>query len=209
MKINNYWIKLFALVCLWLMTVNSLQAAIAFRAASQALIRSSGVTHVGTGQADSQDTGSVKPQLPSGYAVGDFFICLVESRDNIAINITSPSGWTKLYSSSNGSQSQASLFYKFATSSSETNPSFTHTAGGSIIANCSAFRGVDTTNPFDTPYAAAASVADNTVETGTLTTVTPNSMLLFAGHMADDHSSLSVTSTGGLTWSKSIFNSTN
>jgi MSHA biogenesis protein MshQ len=190
------------------MSINSVQAAIAYRSAAKALKISGsggGITLVGTGQEDDWTTDWVQPQLPS-YAIGDFFICVLESKDNVASNITSPSGWNKLYSSSNGANSQASLFYKFATSSSEANPFFTHTLGGSIIANCSAFRGVDTTNPFDTPYAAAASVADNTVETGTLTTVTPNSMLLFAGHMADDHSSLSVTSAGGLTWSKSFFN---
>ncbi len=211
MRINNHWIKLFVLVCLWLTTVNTLHAAIAYRAASQALVISgsgsgSGITHVGAGQADSWSNSYVWPQLPN-YTVGDLFICVVESRDNVAINISYPSGWTKLYSSSNGANSQASLFYKFATSSFEFDPFFTHNAGGSIVANCSAYRGVDTTNPFDTPYALAASLADKTVDTGTLTTVTPNSLLLFAGHMADDHSSLSVTSTGGLNWSQSFFDS--
>ncbi|MEQ1622018.1 MAG: DUF6701 domain-containing protein [Methylococcales bacterium] len=200
------FIRLLVATCLWLITVNTLQAAIAFRGSSQAFVRSgASISDNGSGQSDTWYNDWVWPQLPSGYSVGDLFICLVESRDNVAINVTSPSGWTKLYSIANGTQSQASLFYKFASSTSESDPFFTHNSGGSIIANCSAFSGVDPANPFDTAYATAASGADKTVETGSLTTVTPGAMLLFAGHMADDHSNLNVTTTGGLSWNNSFF----
>ena len=190
------------------MAVNTIQAAIAFRAASQASVSSgvvSTISYVSSAAKDFQDSGNVRPELPGSKAVGDLIICLVESQDNVAHTISSPSGWTKLYSVSNGSSSQASLFYKFAASTTESDPTITHTGGSSIVANCSLFRGVDSSNPFDSNYAAAASGADNTVETGSLTTVTPNSVLLFAGHMADNHASLSVTSSGGLTWSQSMF----
>ncbi len=208
MKISNRCLKLFGVLCLGLVTVNTLQAAIAFRAASKASASSgsvSSISYVGSGTKDNQDNGNVQPQLPASYATGDLFICLVESRDNVAHAISSPTGWTKLYSFANGSSSQASLFYKFAASTSENDPVITHSGGSSIVANCSAFRGVDTSTPFDVSYAAASSSADNTVETGSFTTITAKSLLLFAGHMADNHTSMSVTTNGGLTWSQSIF----
>ncbi|NOT12918.1 MAG: hypothetical protein HOP23_13975 [Methylococcaceae bacterium] len=204
--------KLLVVLCLWLLTNQSIQAAINFRAASQASISSttgsSSISYVGSGDNDSEDNGNVNPDLPNSFRTGDMLICIVESRDNVAHSISSPSGWTRLYSTSNGANSQASLFYKFATSSSENDPTISHSGGSAIIANCLAFRGVDTNNPFDASYAAASSGADNTVETGSLTTVTANTVVVFAGHMADNHGSLSITSAGGLTWNKSIFDST-
>lgn len=193
---------------LGLLTVNHLQAAIVFRASSKASARNgnSSILYVGRGQTDHQDSGNVKPELPQNYAIDDLIVCLVESRDNVTPVISSPSGWTNLYSIANGPSSQASLFYKFATSTNESDPTITHTGGSSIVANCAIFRGVDTSNPFDGSDAAASSTADSTVETGRLTTAAPNTVLLFAGHMADDHSAMRVTDGGGLSWISSFFN---
>lgn len=176
----------------------SLQAGITYRASTSNANR--GFGYLGSGAAVSASSGNITLALPSGYVAGNLFICLLESADNVVPTI-STSDWTRLYSLSNGTASQASLFYKIAASSAEANPVVTHSGGAGIVGDCAAFTGVDTTNPFDTGYAAAASTVDMTVETGNLTTVTANSLLVFAAHIANSESSMSVTTTGGLTWS--------
>ncbi|MDP3514437.1 MAG: hypothetical protein Q8S20_16980, partial [Sulfuritalea sp.] len=68
--------------------------------------------------------------------------------------------------------------------------------------------GVDTTTPFDVAYAAshyADTVNSSNVTSGSMTTVTPDAMMLFAGHINNNNScSLSPSVTGGLTWNESL-----
>lgn len=195
-----------AIMLILLLFVDSVFAAIVYKSSTSANGRP--LAQLSSGTAVSASSGNVTPSLPTGYAKDDLFVCLVESYDNVVPTISSPSGWTRLYSNSNTSVSQASLFYKFATSSSETNPVITHSSGSTIIARCSTFSGVDTTTPFDTPFSSAASSYGYTNQTGSLSTVTAKSLLLYVSHIAASDSSLTVGSTGGLTWVSSYIAST-
>ncbi|MFA6465870.1 MAG: LamG-like jellyroll fold domain-containing protein, partial [Desulfurivibrionaceae bacterium] len=172
---------------------------------------SSSITQVGIGATVGEDGGSVTAELPTGIAIGDLMICLVESHDNVS-HSTSTSGWAKMYELSGGNNHTASLFWKVATSSSETNPVISHSNGSSIVTRCIAYRGVNTTTPFDTtPVYAADSSGNNatSVSTGTLTTMTNGVKLLFAAHIANNPSNLSVTTGGGLTWSQAFLGTHN
>jgi MSHA biogenesis protein MshQ len=164
-----------------------------------------GIRYVDSGEEDSEDNGSIRLKLPESLAANDLVICLVESRDNVTPSV-SASGWTRLYSQSTGSASQSSLFYKWAgAGDAGSKITLTHTGGGGIVARCSAFRGVSTTTPFDVADAGASSPADDTVETGAIAGGTSGRLLLFAAHMADDHQRMSITTTGGQTWSRAFF----
>jgi MSHA biogenesis protein MshQ len=186
-------------------------AAVSFRSAASAGSSTSGITHVAVGNADNANGGNVVPTLPAGIQAGDLLICVVESHDTVA-HTTATAGWTRLYNlivGTGGGQS-ASVFWKIALGG-DANPTITHTAGNGIVARCSAFRGVDNITPFDVTYAAghsAYSTSDLTVETGSFTNVTNNSMILLAAHVNNDLGGPSVTTTGGLTWSTSFFSTT-
>lgn len=168
------------------------------------------ITHVGAGAEDDGD-GNVTPGLPT-HQTGDLLLCAATSNDNNAHSV-STSGWSAVYqiAQSATTQPRSSLFYKVATSAAETAPTITHSSGG-IVAGCSAFRGVDTTNPFDVAYATShyADTTDSTnVTSGSMTTVTANAMMLFVGHVNDNTCSLSASVAGGLTWSQSFCRDSN
>ncbi|GAB4512096.1 MAG: hypothetical protein Tsb0026_15780 [Sulfuricaulis sp.] len=179
-------------------------ASVNFRAAASAGSTSTGITFVAAGAATSAASGNRTPALPAGIQDGDLIVCLVESYDNVA-HTTATAGWSQLYSLMGASAThRASLFYTIADATT-TALTVTHTGGSSIIARCAAYRGVDTTTPFDVAYAAQYSASDTTVETGSLTTVNNNDMLLFAGHIANRSSGgTPLTVAGGLTWTERI-----
>jgi MSHA biogenesis protein MshQ len=185
-------------------------AAIAFRAATSANAIAA-VSYIGSGAA-STGANSITIGMPTTLVAGDLLICLIESHDT-GTHITTTSGWTQLYSRTSPDPSaahRASLFYKFA-GASEAALAITHT-GNSIVGRCAAFRGVDASNPFDAIYnssAGAESDPDLTIETGTVTTVSTNAMLLLATHIANNPGSQSVTTTGGQTWVQAFLASTN
>ncbi|MGH8758164.1 MAG: pilus assembly protein [Burkholderiales bacterium] len=164
------------------------------------------VTFVGAGTAGIATSGNVTPTLPSGWAANDLLICLAESFD-LVDHTTSSVGWTRIYNLKGSATHSASAFYKIA-GASESNPVLSHTGGAGIVAQCFAYRGVDTVQPFDVPYAGAASAtsnttSDSTIDTGSVTTVTANTMILMTSHQANDFGSLNVTTAGGLTWAQS------
>jgi MSHA biogenesis protein MshQ len=204
-------IQILLIILTGTMPTESVQAAISYvnkatasSSSGTGTTASGSVSYRSSGNLNGADSGSTELKLPSSLSSNDLIICLVESRDNVTPSV-SASGWTRLYSQSVGA-SQASLFYKWAVSGdSGANVSISHSSGGGIITKCSSFRGVNTTNPFDTSYGAASSSADSTVETGSIATGTSNRMLLFAAHMADDHNNMSITTGGGLSWSQSYY----
>lgn len=161
------------------------------------------ITFVAAGTQQQANSGNVTPPLPAGWAAGDLLACLSESLDAIP-HTTLSTGWTRIYSLANGNHS-AAAFYKIA-GTTESAPLITHVGTGRIVARCFAYRGVDTTQPFDVAYAASAAATatnnDDFINTGSLTTVTTNTMLLMASHMANDFSTLSVTTAGGLSWTQ-------
>ncbi len=194
----------FLLCCIMALPVTTVQAAPAFRAASsgaQAASGSSSITYVGSGNPATATSGNVTPTLPGALTSGDLLLCLVVSRDNVAHAV---SGWIPLYSLT-GSDHRASLFYKIA-GASESNPTVSHSGGDGIATRCSAFRGVDATTPFDVAHAARLTNNDDKINTGSLTTVTPNTMMLIAGHLNDNRAIGSgVTTDGGLSWTTAYF----
>ncbi|MCX5863655.1 MAG: hypothetical protein NTW42_01060 [Deltaproteobacteria bacterium] len=197
------------LFAITLLFAQSSFAAVAFRAATSASASGgvSVITHVATGSTANAANGDVTPTLPAGIQSGDLLLCLVESHDTV--QPSAPSGWSSVYSLT-GTAHRASLFYKIA-NTPESNPLITHSGGNSIIAQCSAFRGINQAIPFDVVYTntnAQYTASGLQINTGTLTTLTQGSLPLFAAHINNNPSNLSVTTTGGLTWSQSFYSRT-
>lgn len=170
------------------------------------------ITYINPGTSASASSGNVTPTLPAHQA-NDLLVCAVTSNDNVAHSIGT-AGWAQHYQLAQTASfhPRSSLWWKIAASSSETNPTITHTGGSGIVANCAAFRGVDTSNPFDVAYA-AANYADTTnsgnVTSGTLTTASANAIVMFVGHVNNNVCNLSPSVTGGLSWSQSFCNDYN
>jgi MSHA biogenesis protein MshQ len=55
------------------------------------------------------NNGDVTPALPAGTAAGDFLLCLVESRDDVAHAM--PAGWTQIAQQNSGASHRASLWW--------------------------------------------------------------------------------------------------
>jgi hypothetical protein len=97
------------------------------------------ITYVGAGTTATASNGNVTPTLPAGWQANDIFICVVSSHDNQTA--TMPSGWTAWESGkSNGGSLRLSVFWKRATSS-ESNPTVSHTSGNYIDAVIVDYRG--------------------------------------------------------------------
>ncbi|WP_137719855.1 DUF6701 domain-containing protein [Methylobacillus flagellatus] len=202
------------------------QALVGARASSTASSVASGVTFVGNGTPvvgsigiPLLGIGSLTPPLPGGIQTGDLLVCMIESHDDYAHAISaSTPGWTTRYSLSFpggilgllAPPHRASMFFKIATSAAEPAPVILR--GGvlsllslnSAVARCSAFRGVDTSTPFDIASASAGDdSADLTIETGTTASnVTRDTMLLLSAHLNNDPATTSVTTAGGLSWTQ-------
>lgn len=190
-----------------LVFVSDASAQVVFRAASSAALQagSAGISYVGQGDVDNDNSGSISPGLPS-YQTGDLILCVVESHDNVVHTISS--GWNTLYSLTSGNGHRASLFWRIAANTSLADPTIGHVNGNSIIARCASYRGVDQTTPFDVPFSSATSVSDTTIESGSLTTLTNGAWVLFANHMAENPGTRTMTTTGGRTWTSRIFSTT-
>ncbi|HJV74998.1 MAG TPA: DUF6701 domain-containing protein [Noviherbaspirillum sp.] len=180
---SKYLCVLASLLLLFLTMSADVAAQIAFRSAATAAVQPP-ISYVGVGTAVSGSSGNVTVGMPAGYQGGDLLLCLVESHDNVS-HTTTTAGWSRLYLLTPSATQRASLFWKVAGDGTESSLTVVHTAGNSITARCAAFRGVDNANPFDAAYASASSGSDNTVESGSLTTLTSQAWVLFAAHIAD------------------------
>lgn len=180
------------------------QAAIAFRAASSAGVRTAAISYRGTGNVASAASGNVTPTL-SSVSLNNLLLCLVEQHDNVAIAF--PAGWTQLYTLSTTATHRASAYYKLS-AGTETNPLVTHPGGDSITARCSTFRGADAVNPLDVAYAAQYAASSASVTSGSVTTLTANDWVLFAPHIAFSPTIAAPTGAGGVTWTQQYYSST-
>lgn len=167
--------------------------AIAFRAAASAAAPTPAITFRATGAVVSANSGNITARLPAA-ALGELFFCQVTSRDNVAHSM--PAAWTQAYSLNTSPTLRASLFYKVS-AATEVNPVITHPAGGSIMARCTRFRGVDPVNPLDVAFAAQYAASSAAVTSGSLTTVSRNDLLLFAGHLTRSPTTPNALSTPG------------
>ena len=184
----------------------SAQAAILFRAASSAGVRTPVIDHRGDGAVASAASGNITPTL-NNVELNALLVCLVEQRDNVAISF--PAGWTALYSISTTTTHRASAFYK-AAAATETNPLITHTGGNAIIAQCATFRGVDAANPLDVAHAAQYAASSTSVTSGSVTTLTPNVMMLYAMHIANNPTiTVAPSGPGGVNWTQQFYSSVN
>lgn len=181
------------------------QAQVSYQSASSDIGIGSGISFVNAGTAASATSGNVTPALPAGIAQNDLLVCLVASRDNVVPSI---SGWNQRYSVSFNTDLQSSLFWKIA-GASESNPTVSYSGAAGVIARCFAFRGIDTSSPFDVADAAShrgTVTGDDKMTTGSLTTVTNRAVILIAGYangnVGQDNG---VTPGGGLSWNTDYF----
>jgi len=181
-------------------------AAVTFRSADSAsAAATAGVTYVNAGAVDSSNGGNIAPGYPAGWQAGDLLLCVVETKDNVALSM--PAGWAVLSSATSGGTHQAAIFWKFAATGDNTTPTVTHSGGNTIIAQIIGFRGVDSATPFDVANSFTVSGADLTTEAGAITTVTPNTMLVFTAHMADNHTGIGAPA-GSTPWTQAFFSAT-
>lgn len=113
-------------------------------------------------------TGAATVAWPSGHLVDDYALLIVASRDGQSI--TTPSGWTQLFTpisktdagAGTGNGTTQSVYYKFATSSSESSVTL-NDPGTYTIASMVVYRNVNTT----TPLAAGPTSSECASTTGT------------------------------------------
>lgn len=161
-------------------------------------------TYVGHGTIISQtgNAGNISVPVPSGYQQNDLLILTVETYDE---NVSTPSGWTLGTYVSYASQTRITLFYKWS-ASSESSVVVTNNMTDHVIGAMFAFRGVDTTSPFNASQSSTANVSQYTNFTVQMPTSTINDCLfaVFSSgsyDVASDQSAFftSISSTGNLT----------
>ena len=141
------------------------------------------ITYAGAGTTMTAASGNVTPTLPVNWQANDIFICVVSSHDNKAA--TMPAGWTAWEpGKANGTTLQFSVFWKRATSS-ESNPTVTHSTGSYIDAVIVAYRGCITTgDPADISGPTVSTTPANVnlnFSTAGITTIINNDMVVEIG----------------------------
>src|SRR6476659_5284437 len=99
--------------------------------------------YVASGLLAGADSGNVSPGLPGGHALNHILLIRVYSHDNVT---PTASGYTQVGQFTNGASMVVTLLAK-RDSGSESTPTVTHTAGGTIHAQVDAYSGVDPTLP--------------------------------------------------------------
>ena len=143
-------------------------------------------------------SSSLSISRPTGVVAGDIMIANIATQGN---NIAAAStGWTRITGSALGGSltKYGTLLYKIAGSSETSSYTFTLGSGttggaGAIIA----FSGVDNTNPFDVAPGTISTTTSTAVAAGSITTVTPNSVIIMFGQ------AVGVSGGSSITWSSS------
>lgn len=138
----------------------------------------------------SSGVGNVTPTWPT-HSANDFALLLVQSSNQ---TISTPSGWTELSSSPQGTGTAATsgavrlaVFYRIATSSAETNPTVTDT-GNHTIARIVVYQGVDTLQPINTTVGTTQAASTTGTFSAVTTTCVDAMILLAIGHAIDRNS---------------------
>ena len=207
-RCNGKIVLLAVLQAVLMVTSGMAQAAISFRSSAQngiASVPAGGVVYVGTGTADSQNgCGSITPSTPGG-SNGDILIALVIAKES-STSIAFPAGWNAYFAGTypgnppNNNQMQRFIYWRIADGTA--NDSFTVTQSGNcsnIGGQIARFSGVDQANPFETVAGGVVDQSSNNLDTGTITTTSPNAMLLVAGFISNNRI---VFAGGG--WSQSF-----
>lgn len=166
------------------------------------------ITYVGVGTAVASSggaTGSLTPTLPSNLQVGDLVLIFCSGR-NIGYVFTSP-GYTERWSLDHSSSgiNTIVLLYRFY-QAGDGNPVVSWTGGATnatVIMQICAFRGVDSTTPFDIQGATSSNPSQANIGpiTGITTGVNGKCTIVF-GHRADDWTSVATLTGDGLTWNE-------
>jgi hypothetical protein len=165
------------------------------------------ISYVGAGTAASGDNpATLTPTLPSGLQTNDLMLIYASARGGGTLGV-STSGWSQRWQLSHTSSgiNKIALFYKFY-SAGDGNPTVTYSGGSfghTVIAQVSAFRGVNTTSPFDVQGAtwSGSSGANIGPITGITTGSTGKCILVF-GHRADDWTSVATLTGDSITWAE-------
>lgn len=170
----------------------------------------SDITFVGVGATFSYATGTaITPTVPTGIQVGDFLLAAFSFRDEATTMVTVPSGWTLVPGNNPQSASTDSKilsYYKIADGSEGgTQPSFAASASGAGAAIVVAYRGVNTTTPFDLNAVGFASPTSGTV-TQVIPAVTTNTdkTMLVVVLGADDEATAADMFTWPVTYTERV-----
>lgn len=104
-----------------------------------------GISHVNTQTATQGDATSVTATKPTGTASGDVLLALFTSNNQ---NASPPSGWSEVFDDVT-EVFRCQMFYKVAGGSEPANYAFTVGSNAPLVLVVSAWRGVDTADPFD------------------------------------------------------------
>jgi len=139
---------------------------------------------------------STTPTLPT-HATDDILLCFSLSRGTSATLSCATSGWTGLTQVNNGTALRTRVFWKRATSSSETNPTVSNSVTQLVAAFCVSFKNCITSgSPFDNTETSGT----DTTTTMTAPTITVNTVksLLIRAHMSADDNNHGSPSEGTL-----------
>jgi len=159
------------------------------------------ITYVGSASdAQGANTNNNTPTLPT-HAADDFMLAFMWCDATPTAPTTAlitATGWTNLYQdelNTDGRDTSFSLWYKKATSSSETDPVFTVDVSAVHTVQIAVFRGVDTTTPFDVTTTSNGGMNDETPPLPTITPVNDNcAIVVFGGQSHDDLSAFGAPS---------------
>jgi len=126
------------------------------------------LVNLGT-QASTAGSGDLTPALPTGHTTDDLLVVIVACRDSESQTYTFPAGWTeRSINFGDDAWSSIAIWYKVH-DGSESNPTISVTAADfGWVAQIAAYRGVDTSDPWD-----IAATVENVSASGS-TTFTPS-----------------------------------
>lgn len=141
------------------------------------------VTKFGVGTVAAAASGNITPTLPGGFATNDVAILFCVQHDNVVSTITA--GWTIVDATNNTTGLRTFWAWRRLTAG-DGNPTITHAAGDSIIAQITVYHGVITSgNPYDVK-SVSANVSSSTCTATAITPGTAGSRIVFLGGQLDD-----------------------
>jgi hypothetical protein len=161
------WAVVLGVVVGGILIARPASAAIGFRAA--------------TSNNNGNGTTSLSLTMPTGTLQDDVLIAVVTWRTSTT-TITPPSGWTAVINGT-GSVSgniQQATYYRVATSGEAGPYSFTFSTTSKASGVVAAYTGVETSNPINIASTNSVSTANATMSTNSVTTTSPNTMLVGA-----------------------------
>jgi len=152
------------------------------------------ITYVSSSTATSSTANSLAVSEPASVAENDLYIALCTIREDTEVSTWStPSGWTKLAEETTGGLSTndgvSAIFYRFRGATAVGDTTFTSNATADRFrATISAYRGVDTTTPFDVTYSTGShyNATANTLNAAApaITTATNNAAVILINWLA-------------------------